>query len=41
MLTDGFVLHDIAVFYMVAPYAHVREYEVEACQATAQGPLKE
>lgn len=41
MLTDGFVLHDIAGSYMVVPCTHVREYEVEACQATAQGPLKE
>ncbi len=41
MLTDGFVLHDIADSYMVAPCAHVREYEVEAYQAAAQGLLEE
>lgn len=41
MLTDGFVLHDIAGSYMVVPCAHVREYEVEAYQATAQGLLEE
>ena len=40
-LTDGFVLHDIAGPYLLAPCAHVREYEVEAYQATAQGLLEE
>ena len=41
MLTDGFVLYDIVGSYLLAPCAHVREYEVEAYQAVAQGLPKE
>ena len=41
MLTDGFVLYDIVGSYLLAPCAHVREYEVEAYQAAAQGLPKE
>ena len=35
MLTDGFVLYDIADSYMVAPRANARENEVETHQAAA------